>query len=95
MLVSRAAGRCSTASISSRAARSSSRCRRSGEAADLLDAVEEFGALLLAHGVAEQAAEQADVVAQGLVLVGGNGVGVVIICGFQSSLRLSSIARSR
>jgi hypothetical protein len=41
------------------------------EAADLLDALEEPGALLLAHGVAEQAAEQADVVAQGLVLVGG------------------------
>ena len=47
-----------------------------GEAADLFDAVEEFDSLLLAHGVAEQAAEQADVVLQGLVLA-GFGCGLV------------------
>ena len=44
-----------------------------GEAADLLDAGEQVLALLLAHGVAEQAPEQADVLPQGLVLVGGFG----------------------
>ena len=40
-----------------------------GELADFLDALEHGDAFLLAHGVAEQAAEQADVVAQGLVLI--------------------------
>ena len=41
--------------------------------ADLLDQPEGLLALLLAHRVAEDAAEQADVVAQRLVLVGGVG----------------------
>jgi hypothetical protein len=70
MLLSSRGNLCSTASISSRAAGSSSRCKRSARRRIVLDALEQFGALLLAHGVAEQAAEQADVVAQGLVLVG-------------------------
>ncbi len=38
--------------------------------ADALDEIEDLAAFLLAHGVAEQAAEQADVVAQRLVLFG-------------------------
>ncbi len=62
------------------------------EPADLLDAIENFGAFLFAHGVAEQAAEQADVVAQGLVLV---GAGVRAHLRAFSRARLSSIARSR
>jgi hypothetical protein len=67
------------------------------KAADLLDALEKFGAFLLAHGVAEQAAEQADVVAQRLILVGGgSGRGHVHGC-FACCRRawLSWIARSR
>ena len=43
--------------------------------ADLLDELEGLLALLLAHRVAEDAAEQADVVAQRPVLVGVVGVG--------------------
>ena len=39
-------------------------------AADLLDQLEDFFALLLAHGVAEDSAEQADVLAQRDILVG-------------------------
>ena len=38
--------------------------------ADALDEIEHLAAFLLAHGVAEQAAEQADVVAQRRVLFG-------------------------
>ena len=43
--------------------------------ADALDEIEDLAAFLLAHGVAEQAAEQADVVAQRRVLlvVGAGG----------------------
>ena len=44
--------------------------------ADVLDELEGLLALLFAHRVAEDAAEQADVVAQRLVLVVGLGAGV-------------------
>jgi hypothetical protein len=63
--------------------------------ADLLDAVEDLRAFLFAHGVAEQAAKQADVLAQRLVLVGGNGVRFGHHLRPCRSLRLSSMALSR
>ena len=49
--------------------------------ADLLDQLEDLFALLLAHGVAEDSAEQADVVAQRHVLVGVVLGGTASRCG--------------
>ena len=44
--------------------------------ADLFHQLEHLAALLVAHGVAEEAAEQADVGAQPRVVIGGGGVAV-------------------